>query len=156
MLDSSTKFDFKKLHKALSDTYKRQMEIKKEFPHRFSYPIWTYEKSKSGEYKKEMEARAPWRDARQEFNELSERMTMLCCIINHAKGKLHMTQYNGEPFSRENQEVFIVPAYEEFVLDDTDEFGISDADEKIVDEFLNKKEAPKKDLVSRFVEALGL
>ena len=157
IFDKEYEIDFTKLHKALSDTYKRQMEIKKEFPHRFSYPQWTYEKAKSGKYKEEMEARRPWQKARSEFNQLSDRMTMLCCIINHAKGKLHMKSYLDEPFTMENQESFIVPAYKEFVVDDTDEFGVSEADEKIVDEFINsKKPAPKQGLVARFAKALGL
>lgn len=156
MLDENTKIDFKKLHKALSDTYKRQMEIKKEFPHRFEYP--TYDWNNRSAYKEEMERRKPWQKARQEFSGLSSRMTMLCCIINHAKGKLHMTQYDGEEFTREDQEGFIWNDYKEFELDEIDEFGVSKADDDLVDRLVSEhtQEPKRKGIVARFAEALGL
>jgi len=143
MLDENTKFDFKKLHKALSDTYKRQMEIKKEFPHRFEYPSKNI--GYGAPYNNEMERRKPWQNSRAEFDSLSDHMTMLCCIINHAKGKLHMSQYwGGESFTKEDQEAYIYNSYEEFELKD---------DETVVEEHVLKQ---KKSVVARFAEALGL
>ena len=142
MLDENTKFDFKKLHKALSTTYKRQMEIKKEFPHRFERPSY------GALYKKEMALRKPWMEARAEFDSLSKRMTMLCCIINHAKGKLHMSYWDGETFTKEDQEEYIYNSYEEFELKD---------DEIVVEEYIKEHTLkPKKSVIARFAEALGL
>lgn len=138
MLNKNTKFDFKKLHKALSDTYKRQMEIKKEFPHRFEYP--TYDCNDRSAYKAEMDVRQPWWMARAEFDRLSVKMTMLCCIINHAKGKLHMKSFWwGEPFNKENQEYFILPAYKEFELAETDELGTPKENDSVVVRFVPKR-----------------
>jgi hypothetical protein len=87
--------DFTKLHKELSSTYRRQMAIKKEFPHRYESPpneLWF--KDRGASYAEESDTRKPWRLARQEFSRLSYRMTKLCCILNHAKGKLHMKSYS--------------------------------------------------------------
>lgn len=147
MLDKNLEFDFKKLHRALSETYRRQMEIKKEFPHRFSYPVWTYDKYTSGKYKKEMDERAEWYNARIEFDNLSLRMTMLCCIINHAKGKLHMTNYRGGPFTMEDQESFISQDYEEFIIPNKTTTSIKKA----------KVDRPaKQGFISRITSAFGL
>ena len=151
--------DFKKLHKALSDTYKRQMEIKKEFPHRFSYPQWTYEKSKSGEYKKEMEARRPWQKARSEFDSLSYRMTMLCCILNHAKGKLHMQKlldkddvygWEFDPMTLKAQAAIIGSAWEEFAVGYEEEQA-----EKIVEEHVQEHAKKPQGVFNRILQALG-
>ena len=113
--------DFKKLHKALSSTYKRQMEIKKEFPHEYQYPpsddFWI----KKELYNKRVKEGAPWRAARSEFNELSYRMTKLCCIINHAKGKLHMKQYSyldAPVVDLEWQYNFIDSDWQEFIKEE--------------------------------------
>ena len=86
--------DFTKLHKELSSTYKRQMAIKKEYPHRYQNQPWEDAFTKRALYTKRQEENKPWKLARQEFLRLSYRMTKLCCILNHAKGKLHMTQYS--------------------------------------------------------------
>ena len=103
MLDTNIKFDFKKLHQELSNTYKRQRELKK----------WLYlDYSITHE-----EAQRKLRKAVDEFWLLSYRMTMLCCILNHAKGKLHMSFYHGKPFDREKQEEFIRWSQKEFILE---------------------------------------
>lgn len=86
--------DFRKLHKALSDTYKKQQEIKKQFPHRFQNQPSDDWLTKRAIYEKRVIENRPWRLARQEFDNLSYMMTKLCCIMNHAKGKLHMTKYS--------------------------------------------------------------
>ena len=86
--------DFKKLHKELSSTYKRQMAIKKEFPHRYQNQPHEDWMTKRVLWAQRQEERKPWQKARREFDDLSYKMTMLCCLINHAKGKLHMTKYS--------------------------------------------------------------
>lgn len=113
--------DFKKLHKALSSTYKRQMEIKKEFPHRYQNQPWDSWLTKRVLWQKREEENKPWKAARQEFLELSYRMTKLCCIMNHAKGKLHMTQYSyldAPVVDMEWQYNFISEDAEEFFLEE--------------------------------------
>ena len=157
--------DFKKLHKELSDTYKRQMEIKKEFPHRYEWPSGKDFSWDSKEYRDEVEARKEWRKLRSEFDSLSYRMTILCCILNHAKGKLHMSKlldrndlygYETDNMTLELQEAIVGNAWKEFILDDVDEFGVSEKDEQVVDELVNKHIPKKKGVVARFVNALGL
>lgn len=165
--------DFKKLHKALSDTYKRQMEIKKEFPHRYQDPPWAmWDIDKGKTLGEERKRRKPWFEARKEFNDLSFRMTILCCILNHAKGKLHMKKlierddllqppytHFGDPMTLEIQAALIGDKWEEFAIqDDTDNFGVSEADEKLVEDYMREQQKPvqRKSLVARFAEALGL
>ena len=126
MIPEDFKYDFKKIHQALSTTYKRQMEIKKDFPHEYnwpSFPSYLYRKGFAEEYKafkkewdKEVEAGKDWRKARAEFNDLSHKMTVLCCLLNHAKGKLHMSSYEGEPFDKEMQASWASGFYKEFEL----------------------------------------
>jgi len=134
MIPEDFNFDFKKIHQELSATYKRQMEIKKEYPHHYSRPRYTRERWKSGEYRKELESGRPWKLARQEFNNLSWQMTKLCCILNEAKGKLHMKSWEGEPFDREAQAKLISDQYKDFEL---------------------VEEVPKIGLVARLASAMG-
>jgi hypothetical protein len=110
--------DFKKLHKELSATYKRQLAIKKEFPYRYQSQPWDTVLIKRALYdKREIENR-PWRLARLEFDRLSNKMTMLCCIINHAKGKLHMTTYDGALFDMKRQRLFMGSEWEAYIKED--------------------------------------
>jgi hypothetical protein len=88
--------DFKKLHKDIRNTYKRQLAIKKEYPHKYQYPSFEMYLSKRVQYKQLVEEQKPWAAARTEFNRLSHRMTKLCCILAHAKGELHMTRVSKE------------------------------------------------------------
>ncbi len=115
-----TPIDFKKLHKELRSTYKRQLAIKKEYPHRYQNQPWETALTKRALYdKREIENR-PWRLARQEFLRLSSKMTMLCCIINHAKGKLHMTYWNEAPFDMKKQSYLVRNEWEKYIKTEED------------------------------------
>lgn len=82
------KIDFKKLHKALSDTYKRQMEIKSKFPKRWSKKFYDANWEK-------LELMKEWKECRREFERLSRRMHNLCCLLACLKGKFHCTFIEG-------------------------------------------------------------
>jgi predicted transcriptional regulator len=69
--------NYKKIHEQLRETLYRQRELKKEMNNKTtSQPI---------------EVWLPlYLKLEREFNSLSGKMTKLCCLLAHSKGKLHM------------------------------------------------------------------
>lgn len=88
--------NYSKLHKDIRNTYKRQLAIKKEYPHKYQYPPFQMYCDKRVSYKALVEEQKPWAQARREFSRLSHKMTQLCCMLAHAKGELHMTKVSKE------------------------------------------------------------
>lgn len=70
--------DYKKIHKQLRETLYRQRKLKREDLPYASYNVDSYE------------AHQKWYKNQREFESLSGKMTKLCCLLAHSKGKLHM------------------------------------------------------------------
>lgn len=79
------KLNYDKVHGELRSIYKRQLEIKKNH----KYPAWS-----SVFYRTQMspQERQIWINETCEFNDLSCMMTFLCCLLNHARGKVHLSK----------------------------------------------------------------
>lgn len=69
--------DYKELHKQLRETLYRQRQLKKEMD--TSEPGLSTDTQLLRYYER-----------LREFNSLSGKMTKLCCLLAHSKGKLHM------------------------------------------------------------------
>jgi len=109
--------NYSKLHKDIRNTYKRQLAIKKEYPHRYQCVPFEMYLNKRVQYKLLVEEQKPWAQARAEFLRLSRKMTQLCCILAHAKGGLHMTKVSKETAAMYGM-IEDVPSGQSGVIDD--------------------------------------
>jgi hypothetical protein len=79
--------DLDKLHGQLRGCFKRQVELRRSLQGK-AHPIvpLTTADDFTEAYKRYRENRAPF----DEFESLGLRMTVLCCILAHARGRLHV------------------------------------------------------------------
>jgi len=151
------KIDFKKLHIDLSETYKQQMKIKKEFPHRYEEPcyFWPMSEEQRAAYKAERLARAPWKKAREYFDSLSEQMTSMCCLLALAGGRQHikkrrvavfddhgvMMGHTVEEVPLEGQWEFVREGDLRYYTIEEPEESVVEEDEQLVDAFIKERTA---------------
>lgn len=118
------KVDFKQLHIRLSEIQKEQSEILKE------YPKPAFSETFYKETREQPEKKKAWIAASKRFDELSDEMTLLCCVINHARDRLHMekltksAQRYGWPekdtMTMEDQAEFIGDRWQQYILEEPD------------------------------------
>lgn len=121
--------DYDKLHEDIKKIEKRQYELIKEGVKGSREFCWDPAKRwlKPGFYTSvsgDQEVVREFKFQRQELDQLSAEMTVLCCILNHSKGRLHMNKltkshpyYNSleiEEFTFEDQADLIKDHYKKY------------------------------------------